>query len=167
MKKLQQTGFTLIEVMVAMTIVLVFTSVAIPSFNQLVEENRLKEAVELLKADLMLARSETIKQNVNLQVSLVKTGALWCYGINNDNTSCACGTAGDCDLKAVDGSVYQGVTLDASANTTFDFRRGTAAAMGATLSSANYAARVVVSASGRIRVCSPDSTKAIGGYDGC
>ncbi|NOQ65524.1 MAG: prepilin-type N-terminal cleavage/methylation domain-containing protein [Methyloprofundus sp.] len=162
-----ETGFTLLELLLSIAILSLVASLAVPSFNQLIEGNKLKIAVETLKSDLMFARSETMKQNMNLRIDLTKSRDSWCYGINDDNTQCDCGKADSCGLKVVNGQLFQGIKLDAADDTTFDFRRGTAVAMGATLSSANYAARVVVSTSGRIRICSPDQTKKLGGYDDC
>jgi len=167
MNKKQTAGFTLTELMVTIAIVGIIASMAVPSFQDMIERNRLKEAAESLKSDLMFARTEAIKQSTNLNVSIAINGSSWCYGIDEDNSSCNCSTAGDCAIKTVDGSQFQGVTLDADDDTVFDFRRGTATAIGSTLSTSHYAARLIVSNSGRIRICSPDSTKAIGGYDGC
>lgn len=167
MNKKQGSGFTLIELMIAVAIVGILASLAVPSFSKMIERNRLKEAVESLKSDLMFARTEAIKQSTNIQVSLAIDGSSWCYGIDDDNTACDCSTAGDCVLKTIDGSQFKGTALDADDNFTFDFRRGTSFAGGSTLSTSNYSARVRVSNGGRVRVCSPDSTKVIGGYDAC
>ncbi len=133
----------------------------------MLERGRLKVAIESLKSDLMFARTEAIKQSTNLNVSIAINGSSWCYGIDNDNTACDCSTPGDCALKTVDGSQFEGTILDADDDIAFDFRRGTANSIGSTLSTSNYAARIKVSNVGRIIICSPDSTKAVGGYDAC
>jgi len=65
----------------------------------------------------------------------------------------------DCAIKAVDGSQFQGITLDGDNKVTFTFRRGTANAMGSTLSSTNYKARVVVADVGRVSICTPSVEK--------
>ena len=167
MNKQKSLGFTLIELMIVIAIIGIIASMAMPSFQDTIERNRLKEAAESLKSDLMFARTEAIKQSTNLNVSIAINGSSWCYGIDDDNTSCDCSTSGDCAIKTTDGSQFQGTSLDANDNTVFDSRRGTATAIGSTLSTDNYAARLIVSSGGRIRICSPDSSKAIGGYDAC
>jgi len=163
MKIKQASGFTLTELMIIVAIIGILASIALPSFQGMIERNRLKEAVEGLKSDLMFARTEAIKQSAIVNVAIVENGSDWCYGINDTNTACACGTANDCGIKAVAGNQFQGTSVDADFNTNFDFRRGTAGNGTVTISSANYAASVIVSTMGRIRVCSSD----LGGYSGC
>ncbi|MCF7971472.1 MAG: GspH/FimT family pseudopilin [Methylococcaceae bacterium] len=167
MHKKYGQGFTLTELMITVAIVGIVASLAVPSFQDMLERNRLKEAVESLKSDLMFARTEAIKRSANLTVSIKINGSSWCYGINDSN--CDCSTAGSCAIKNVDGSQFQETTVPAgtSTNIPFDFRRGTAFAGGVTISTSNYSVRSKVSNSGRITVCSPDSTKAMGGYDAC
>ena len=157
----QQSGFTLVELMIVITIIGILAAIAVPSFSDMIERNRLKEAVESLKSDLMFARTEAIKRSANINVTIVGTSS-WCYGINDDNTACACGTAGDCGIKAVDGGQFQGTAIEVD-DTIFDFRRGTASAMGSTISTSNFSARVRVSNTGRVTVCSAN----LGGYDAC
>ncbi len=163
MNKKQSLGFTLTELMITVAIIGILASIAVPSFQDMIERNRLKEAVEGLKSDLMFARTEAIKRSAGINVAIVENGSNWCYGINDDNTVCACGTANDCGIKAVAGNQFQGTAVGADYATTFNFRRGTAFAGGATISSSNYSARVKVSSTGRITICSDD----LGGYGGC
>ena len=167
MNKRHGLGFTLTELMIAVAIAGILASLAVPSFSRMIERNKLKEATESLKADLMFARTEAIKRSTNLNVSLATNGGSWCYGIDDDNTACDCSTPGDCAIKTVDGSQFEGTTLDADDDTVFNFRRGTATAIGSTLGTSHYSTRLRVSNTGRIRVCSPDSSKAIGAYDAC
>jgi type IV fimbrial biogenesis protein FimT len=166
MNKKRNTGFTLLELMIVVAIIGIIAAIAVPSYQDMIERNRLKQAVEGLKSDLQYTRTEAIKRSKDLRITLTGTSS-WCYGIDDDNTSCACGTAGDCAIKAVDGSQFQGISLDANNNVTFSFRRGTASASGSTLSSANYQARVMVSDVGRVRVCNPVVATRLPGYPDC
>ncbi len=167
MNNKQFSGFSLTELLVVIALIGIIASIAIPSFQGMIEKNRLKAAIESLAADLMFARTEAIKRSTNLDVSISIDGASWCYGIDNDNTHCDCSTADDCAIKTVKGSLFSGTILDADDNTTFDFRRGSAKAIGSTLSTRNYSARVRVSSIGRVRICIPAGSTAIRGYDGC
>jgi len=170
MKIKQASGFTLTELMIIVAIIGILASIALPSFQGMIERNTLKEAVEGLKSDLMFARTEAIKQSKNVTVSR-KTGdaGAWCYGLNVGGT-CDCNVANACSIKTVQGSGFSAIiNMDAAAtnNSTFSFRRGTIGANGITLSTSKYSIRTVFSDAGRVRTCSPDSSKAVGGYDAC
>ena len=57
------TGFTLIELMVALTVAAVLTAVALPSFNGVLRNNRVTGTSNNLLTGINLARSEAIKAN--------------------------------------------------------------------------------------------------------
>lgn len=58
-----QRGVTLIELMIALSIVAIVAAIAIPSFQDLVERNRLSTSSNELLGLLQLARAEAIKTN--------------------------------------------------------------------------------------------------------
>jgi len=167
MNKNKNLGFTLVELMIVVAIVGIVATIAVPSFQDTLERNRLKEAVESLKSDLMFAKTEAIKQSKNIRVTLIKSGTDWCYGINDDNTACACGTSAtaNCGIKSVNGNQFKGISLGAATNTTFGFRRGTATNIGPILSSANYEVKVIVSGRGRVRICNIAGINGLPGYN--
>lgn len=91
-------GFTLIELMIALTIIGVLMTVAVPSFTETIKNNRLVTQVNLLAGSLALARSEAIRFGSEATVCINNTqppvpvcsGANWNEGwmvwvdINND-----------------------------------------------------------------------------------
>ena len=59
-------GFTLIELMVTVTVVALFASLAAPSFRQLVATQRVRTAASAITESLLVARSEAVKRNTNV-----------------------------------------------------------------------------------------------------
>lgn len=68
-------GFTLVELMITVTIVAIVLVIGIPSFKNFVLNQRVKTASSQIFFALTLARSEAIKRNA--EVRLVKTGTNW------------------------------------------------------------------------------------------
>jgi len=102
--------------------------VTMPAFSDLLQQQRLKGAAETVQSDLMLARSEAVRRNAPMWVTLA-AGADGCLGIG----ASSCGTCrpeatvanGRCDLKTTDLSPtageYPGVELKSSSATSFQF----------------------------------------------
>jgi type IV fimbrial biogenesis protein FimT len=70
-------GFTLVELLTVVAVLVVFTIIAVPSFNELIASQRVQMAATDLFTSLLRARSEAIKQNTD--VTLSPAGA-WAAG---------------------------------------------------------------------------------------
>jgi len=80
--KKKSAGFTLIELIVTVSIVAILMSIAVPSFKNMIDSNRLSTGTNELVSALILARSEALKrgQRVTVCTSADSTN---CSG-NND-----------------------------------------------------------------------------------
>lgn len=61
-------GFTLVELLVAMVVLAVLLTIGIPSFTNLVSNNRATTAANDLLAALQYARSEAVRQNASIDI---------------------------------------------------------------------------------------------------
>jgi type IV fimbrial biogenesis protein FimT len=69
-----QQGFTLIEMLLVMTIAGVLSAIAAPSFSQLATSLQLTSATNAVVASLHLARNEAIKRNARVVVCKTSDG---------------------------------------------------------------------------------------------
>lgn len=71
-------GFTLIEMLVAVAIAVITLTVAVPSYNALVNNNRLTSAANELLSDIYLARSEAVKREARVTLCKKKADSTDC-----------------------------------------------------------------------------------------
>jgi type IV fimbrial biogenesis protein FimT len=71
-------GFTLVELMITLTVLGILVTFALPSLGDLVRDQRVKAATSDVYASFIYARSEAIKRNANVEV--VPNGADWAAG---------------------------------------------------------------------------------------
>lgn len=100
--KNKSAGFTLIELIVTVSMVAILMSIAVPSFKKMIDDNRLSTGTNELVSALILARSEALKRSQNVTVCA-----------STDQTTCSgkdfaagwlvfvdCGTAGTKDSNS-------------------------------------------------------------------
>lgn len=73
-------GFTLIEMMTAVTLLAVLLGLAAPSFQGFIANQRIRNTSFDLMAALMLARSEAVTRNGNVSFKRADTDAGWAGG---------------------------------------------------------------------------------------
>ncbi|MGZ8934442.1 MAG: GspH/FimT family pseudopilin [Methylobacter sp.] len=170
MKKLRNSGFTLLELMLVIAIIAILAALAVPSFSTTLAKQRTTGAAEAVLADLRWARAEAIKRNRNVRVTFTN-GSAWHYTIHADPAG------SNTQLKTVDGSDFPSITLatasfdNSVAYTTFESTRGTSLnSVGSlssnegtvTITSNNFSVSVIVSPLGSARICG-----SMGGYETC
>jgi type IV fimbrial biogenesis protein FimT len=104
-------GFTLTEVMVAITVLGVLSAFALPSMSNFVRDQRVKSATQDVFATLLFARSEAIKRASDINVNPVATD--WASGWTV--------ASGGTNLKVQ--SSIGGVTISGAASGALVFRR--------------------------------------------
>jgi type IV fimbrial biogenesis protein FimT len=96
--KYLQYGFSMIELMIVITILAILTMIAAPSFSDLVSKSRLTSTTSTLVSDLNYARSEAIMRNAPVIVCakvsnspncaampIWQTGWIVCIDADSDN----------------------------------------------------------------------------------
>lgn len=171
------TGVTLVELLIALVITAILLTTVVPAFAGIIERYRVKSATKMLFLYLRHAKSEAIKRNQRIQLTFKSSnsGATWCYGLKIDAT-CDCTLEGSCQIdgaqKIIKSDEFPGVSIEPHISSpgdrfTFENIRWVMAGTYGHVrfnSSGGKQARVIVSRTSRIRLCSPQGNANISGY---
>lgn len=95
----RENGFTAIELMVVVAIVAILAALAMPSFRNVVDRYRVRQATEEMTATLYLARAEAIKRGG--QITIRKAAPAGCTTLNAGDWSCGWTVFLDADKDGV------------------------------------------------------------------
>lgn len=119
MKRRPISGFTLLELMVAVALVAILVAIGIPSYQSLRQEQMVQAATQAVYTDMMLLKSEAIKRGVPLTLKIFNAGQSdWCYRIAIDGSCSSCDDL--CSSvegrKGANADEFAGVMLDSTFN---------------------------------------------------
>ena len=156
-----QSGFTLLETLVTLTLIGLLCNLAAPAFQSLLERERLIAAAETLYGYLHFTRQEALRsQRPTRLIFKVMTNGDWCYGLSQ--TACDCRQPGSCQIQSrervIRQSEFPGIRISGNSipwgnGAIFDPVQDHVTAGGATLTSTHFQIRVKTSGQGRIRIC--------------
>ena len=167
------SGFTLVELIVAMAVVSTTLGIAVPSFQSMTDRYRIKGAAEALFYSFHTARTQAIKSNTAVTVAF-QTGSNWSANLS-DSATCAIDSAtcvgGDWTSNTLNDE-YRGTEISATTfaanNTNFDPKRGTATNGAVTLTLNDYAIQVQLNVLGNPKYCADNAaTVSAFGYLAC
>ncbi len=131
------SGFTVLELMVAIGIATIVMAVAIPSFLSWLPTLRLSSAARQVATDLQVARMKAISQNAAYTVTFTQATGTYTYGTDSRDV----------------GQLYPGITISSAPTNPVFTPRGTASTTGTvTLSNGTATKQIVVSTVGRVTI---------------
>jgi type IV fimbrial biogenesis protein FimT len=158
----KSAGFSLTELMLAVTVLAILVSVALPSFQQMLRNYEVRVAAESVANGLQRARAEAVAKNARVQFVL-GTGTSWYVDfVATPNP------AARLDSRAsTDGSSHAALTVLPLAATTVTFNQlgqmvtpnpdasAPLTQIDFTAAGGNEGLRIVIGAGGNARVCDP------------
>jgi type IV fimbrial biogenesis protein FimT len=188
-------GFTVIELLIAVAVLAIITSLALPSYRTIIEKRQVTSGAEQLTAFLSSAQFESVKRNEIVGVNYQLNGGDWCLSMaipdvdsanpDVDSPTCDC-SDGTCDAGSellrdfqaavlTKSDILVDATLGGDDTVFFDPVRGLvvdAETVKIELISPDeetYALNVEMSPTGRVKICSDSSraTYSVPGYGEC
>lgn len=162
-----QSGFTIIEISITLALLIILASFAVPSYQQMMQNSRVRTATDSILTGLQIARAEAVKRNTNVQfnfrgsnvsdwtVCLTPSGGGACPTTDNATTiesrKNSEGSSANVTVTTSDAGPYvfngYGVMVSPTAALTID--------IGNSALSGSRDLRILVGAGGATRSCDP------------
>lgn len=167
----KQQGFTLIELMIALAVLAIILSVALPNLRIMIANTQIRSVAESVRNGLQLARTEAVKRNESVRFTLNadKSWQLGCVTIVADVDGDG---QAECPAVIMAKGVKEGgggsVTVVGAGQVTFT-SLGTSAAIAGQLSQVNFTSttttgtkplRITLGTGGNARMCDPSIVTA-------
>ncbi|MGM0672827.1 MAG: pilus assembly FimT family protein [Pseudomonadota bacterium] len=176
----QSSGFTLVELIITISVMAILAGIAAPSFLQSIDNRRLSGAAEAVKNGMHVGRSQAFQRSI--ETCLRIDGAAdsqWIVVEAGGCASNACANGTDDCLMQTRSSEFPGVATGTDfSEARFDPVRGTVqnflddnAALGTVELTSSRGSRLDVQLNlmGRARICAPSDAQGVGslGYGAC
>jgi type IV fimbrial biogenesis protein FimT len=179
-------GFTLVEVMMSVVLLAIGMALAIPSYRDMVEKRQVTNGAEQIASFINTAQGVAMKTNQVVTVSYSHSDDEWCVGAVNGETACDCtvtdaAAANYCQIATqpfvINASNVGDLELlhemNGDGSYAFDPIRGLFMDLDDSLEvelrspSEDFRLNLVVNSTGRVILCSDDSTHGVPGYPTC
>lgn len=177
-------GFTLIELMVTISVLAILLALAVPSFVDFAERSALRGVADNIVGVIANAKEDAIKRDSLVRVDFKTVGTGFCVGAEpvatTSATGCDCSSATACTVASFPSSVGELRTVTLDGNPVFGtdtaFVVDPKTAMLADFADAGniqlitpkgYGVRVSVNAMGRPSLCTPSGKKPLSGVGAC
>ena len=184
-------GFTLVELMVTLSVLAIVLVASVPSFIDFFDKSRVRGAADGVISLISNARAEAVKTGLDVNIAMTGSGTSWCLGANGAVppsggnpavTAAPCDCTNPADVSqclvggqrsAVERGAYPDVRIGAlPADITFDSKLGTIVPLGTralTLTSPRekYDLAIEVNPLGQARLCVPPGSLSMAGVVAC
>ncbi len=197
MARAPSPGFTLMEMMIAVAIIVVLAALAAPSLSDFFDRNRVRAAADDVSSLISQARAEAVKNDLPISVKATGSGTTWCVGADQalpptggqkadeSANGCDCTNGTKCMVSGIrrvvssadyhdvslsglpDADIVFDNTLGAMVTGTGSERRLGSQSLSLTSPSGKYEVMVAVPALGQARSCTPPAKPRLSGMSQC